>query len=142
MKQGSLFSEDLPYEGDDGYVCIKCDVYQPKSHFQVMEAGEVKRTCKSCANKLSQVRRRLALENPYPTDPNYCCPVCDRTIEEIDKYDQKVTKRFVLDHCHETETFRGWVCTRCNTGIGGLQDSVTIIKRALAYLEEHENFNT
>jgi hypothetical protein len=40
-----------------------------------------------------------------------------------------------LDHCHRTGKFRGWLCPKCNTGIGMLCDSVTGVRKALAYLE-------
>ncbi len=39
-----------------------------------------------------------------------------------------------LDHCHKTGIFRGWLCNRCNLGIGHLGDSIKGIERALAYL--------
>jgi len=43
--------------------------------------------------------------------------------------------RLVLDHCHETGEFRGWICDPCNVGIGQLGDSVEGLERALAYLK-------
>jgi hypothetical protein len=39
-----------------------------------------------------------------------------------------------LDHDHETGDFRGWLCTKCNTGIGLLGDSVKGLERAVNYL--------
>ena len=40
-----------------------------------------------------------------------------------------------LDHCHLSNTFRGWLCHRCNTGIGMLGDNREGILKALAYLD-------
>lgn len=40
-----------------------------------------------------------------------------------------------LDHCHVSGIFRGWLCHKCNTGIGNLGDDVHGLKRAIAYLE-------
>lgn len=38
------------------------------------------------------------------------------------------------DHCHETNKVRGILCGWCNTGIGKLQESPEIFKKALEYL--------
>jgi hypothetical protein len=39
-----------------------------------------------------------------------------------------------LDHSHATGLIRGWLCTPCNTGIGGLGDDLFRLHEALAYL--------
>ncbi len=41
------------------------------------------------------------------------------------------------DHCHVTNTWRGWLCGKCNRGIGLLQDSVDVLRKAVKYLEKH-----
>lgn len=43
-----------------------------------------------------------------------------------------------LDHCHETGQFRGWLCHKCNTGIGMLGDSLTTVSKAVEYLKRME----
>jgi hypothetical protein len=45
----------------------------------------------------------------------------------------------MLDHCHVTGRFRGWLCHACNTGLGELGDDVASVRRALAYLERWLN---
>lgn len=40
-----------------------------------------------------------------------------------------------LDHCHVTGAFRGWLCVKCNSGIGILGDTVEAAERAVAYLK-------
>jgi len=39
-----------------------------------------------------------------------------------------------LDHDHRTGKFRGWLCGKCNTGIGSLGDDISGIQRAASYL--------
>ena len=39
-----------------------------------------------------------------------------------------------LDHCHKTGAFRGWLCVKCNAGIGMLGDDLSGVLRAVAYL--------
>ena len=123
------------------YICIKCGVSQPTNQFQIIDYGnnklnpEVKRTCYTCIYRGKKLRESLAEENPYP-NKDYICPGCDRTIDEIDKYDQRATKKWHLDHCHETESFRGWLCHNCNTK---MPDDLTSAKRFVKYLEDFES---
>ena len=40
-----------------------------------------------------------------------------------------------LDHTHDgSNTFRGWLCSNCNRGIGALGDDVHGVLNALNYL--------
>ena len=40
-----------------------------------------------------------------------------------------------LDHCHETNTFRGWLCNSCNTGLGKLKDNIAMLEKGIKYLK-------
>ena len=48
----------------------------------------------------------------------------------------------VIDHNHKTGEVRGSLCSSCNKGIGHLQDSPIIMKKALEYLEERGYYGT
>jgi hypothetical protein len=39
-----------------------------------------------------------------------------------------------LDHDHETNVFRGWLCANCNVGIGKLGDNIAGVLRAISYI--------
>ena len=54
------------------------------------------------------------------------CPICKR-----------YTERLVFDHDHKIKpiTLRGWICHKCNLGIGQLQDDPTILQAAIRYLQ-------
>ena len=85
------------------------------------------------AKEYSQQSRWVAYRRqrnglPAPTRP--CperCECCHRLFSET-------KKGAALDHDHQTGTFRGWLCGRCNTGIGMLGDNVQGIMRAMGYL--------
>lgn len=67
-------------------------------------------------------RKRQA---PLPTRPPTArCECCARPA--------KTTLH--LDHCHTTGLFRGWLCARCNLGIGLLGDTMEGVTRATLYL--------
>jgi len=44
------------------------------------------------------------------------------------------THALAVDHCHRTGKFRGWLCQRCNTGIGMLGDTIEGLMLAVKYL--------
>jgi len=122
---------------EDGLECNNCSVVQPVENFQHMVSGEIKRKCRTCAREQSNLVSYLKKLHPYPDD-SYTCPICDRSIDEIGKKGQKRLQNWVLDHCHDTETYRGWLCHHCNTGLGAFKDDINRIKNAVAYLQNHE----
>lgn len=50
----------------------------------------------------------------------------------------KTGHNLAVDHCHLTSTVRGLLCRDCNTGLGILQDSPILLRRAAEYLEKHK----
>ena len=143
MTQLDFFNEEKLNElCEDGLVCIKCDIRQPIANFQQMSYtktgdAEIKRTCKSCQKGHRKVIASLRKENVYPQEASYGCPICKRTIDEVNKYNQKLLGTWVLDHCHDTNTFRGYICKHCNDGLGGFRDKLKTVKNAVKYLEQH-----
>lgn len=45
--------------------------------------------------------------------------------------------RFHYDHDHTTGEFRGFLCARCNLGIGYFQDRSELLRAAAAYVLSH-----
>jgi hypothetical protein len=43
--------------------------------------------------------------------------------------------RVCFDHCHESNEFRGWLCHKCNTVLGMVDDSPMLLRRLAKYLE-------
>ena len=65
---------------------------------------------------------------PAPTRPRPdLCECCGKP--------EGGNRRLALDHCHETEAFRGWLCWHCNTAIGRLGDTMAGLQRAMDYLK-------
>lgn len=79
--------------------------------------------CKQKA--LASARRRKGLPTPSRSAPSVC-ECCGGPSGK---------RAMVLDHCHATGKFRGWLCSPCNLGIGKLGDALTSLKLAVAYLE-------
>lgn len=48
----------------------------------------------------------------------------------------KVPKKgWQLDHDHPTGEFRGWLCMKCNTGLGIFGDNIEGLQKAIDYLK-------
>ena len=87
--------------------------------------------CINC--RRDQHRRKLfmkrALESgQFPIPP--CCECCKRPFTKI------LVAYF--DHDHTTDTFRGWICFHCNLALGHMRDDVNTLRRAIEYLESHQ----
>jgi len=76
--------------------------------------------CRSCVKKHSKVR--IKLHKKAPPKPEFC-ECCG-----------KIPIQWCLDHDHSDDSFRGWICTKCNTGIGKLGDNLDGVIKAVNYL--------
>tara|TARA_R110000851_G_scaffold93230_3_gene203154 strand:+ start:6360 stop:6785 length:426 start_codon:yes stop_codon:yes gene_type:complete len=131
-----LFPDALIPYIPSGLECNNCGQLQPVEQFKQMPSGEIKRKCRTCARNQSQLVNHLKKVNAYP-DAEYKCPICDRKLLELASKKQTRLQTWVLDHCHKTETFRGWLCFNCNSGLGQFKDNLHRLKKAVKYLESH-----
>ena len=70
-------------------------------------------------------RKRRGIPTPTRPEPENC-ENCSRKLEP--------GFRTHADHDHVTGKFRGWLCNKCNLGLGCLGDSIEAIERTLGYL--------
>jgi hypothetical protein len=115
-------------------VCKRCKLEQPLSSYTNASGGNYKRTeCKDCANKLTKERNALRKIHGMPTK-DYECPICLRKEYEI-VGEGGSAGAWVIDHNHITATFRGWLCHKCNRGLGAFEDNSEKLMRAIKYLD-------
>jgi Recombination endonuclease VII len=101
---------------------------------------QVNTYCITCATRiskeLSHIKRQIKQQHPQPP---YGHP-CDMCKKPVYPHKKKVptgvdgTWGWQCDHDHETLTFRGWLCKKCNTGLGAIGDTKEAILNALAYI--------
>jgi hypothetical protein len=124
--------EKIPYK-----LCIKCHQEFPDTFQYFRKRGSERYTrteCKKCNEHLERVRATLRKEHgPAPED--HVCPICLKTEEEVKYYGGK-TGSFCVDHDHDTDEFRGWLCNKCNRSLGGFEDDIESLKRAIEYLSK------
>ena len=80
--------------------------------------------CRACQASNGLIMSRIHMSAPIKPEVCDCC--------------RKESHTLVLDHDHSTNLFRGWVCYRCNSGIGSLGDDIEGLENALTYLRKHD----
>lgn len=117
-------------EDENGILCRDCNLRKPRQSFRLYRRATGDRecrstSCKDCQRKHNQVVNRI--RKTAPKMPKNC-EACGKEHDKL-----------VLDHCHETETFRGWLCSPCNLALGTLGDSVERVEKALYYLKHSKD---
>lgn len=77
--------------------------------------------CRDCIKQHSKIRKEL--HKNAPSKPEFC-ECCG-----------KIPRKWCLDHDHKTDKFRGWLCDKCNTGIGKLGDNLEGVMKAVKFLK-------
>ena len=108
--------------------CIYCKKVKPKSEFPKhnLYKDKLDMRCRQCIKEQSAIRRKLHKEAPPRPEVCECCG--------------KKPIKWCLDHNHDDKTFRGWICDRCNTGMGKLGDNtlqgdIKGLMKAVKYLK-------
>jgi hypothetical protein len=97
-------------------------------------ANYLRYECKPCAKKQAVIVKKLKKTAPaIPKD--HLCPICQRTEKVIRKDSPNKKGVWCCDHDHITNEFRGWLCHKCNLGLGNLNDDTSRLKRAIEYLK-------
>lgn len=115
--------------------CGKCKALKPLADFatNTTKSRGVESLCRVCSRKtLLRSKYKMSPED-YDTlliRQDFKCAICKRPHSQ-----EKVLH---VDHCHTTKVVRGLLCTRCNFGIGYLQDDQSIMRSAIEYLNKQD----
>lgn len=118
--------------------CSKCKKILPIDNFSPCSGGKYLRPeCRECNYILSK-KRKLLREKYGQPDDNFKCPICLRSKDELNGTGGASKSIWVVDHNHETDEFRGYLCHSCNRGLGIFNDDVSLFTRAVLYLSKNE----
>jgi hypothetical protein len=91
----------------------------------VIVRGAIEYLCGEPAGPLYKTPVPREIKGSILLSQNYTCKICRIEISE---------DKACVDHCHKTKTIRGCLCGSCNSGLGQLRDSVSLVQNTVAYL--------
>jgi NMD protein affecting ribosome stability and mRNA decay len=141
-------------------VCSRCGEEKPITEFYRRSASPdgLNAACKECVRQAAAERRRKqhatkVLEEAQKADARkernlqrlygislddyeqmfYAqdrrCAICRRPADDFQR-------DLAVDHNHVTGEVRGLLCPDCNRGLGGFQDDVNLLRKAIKYLQK------
>ena len=87
--------------------------------------------CKTCDNKFKKHRYRINKIVVRPQE--ITCPICKKYV---------TGSKINMDHDHNTGKFRGFLCSRCNKGLGFFCENTRTLRYAIKYLCNSINENS
>lgn len=109
--------------------CYRCRIWKGIVDFakDVSRTGGVAGICKPCNNiRSTRCRYGLSEDDFARLQAVGACPICERSGVPME-----------VDHNHRTGAVRAILCSRCNSALGMFWENVSIMQRAIAYLEVH-----
>ncbi len=96
-------------------------------------ANYLRYECRACAREMAKTVANIKKTAPLIA-ANHVCLVCKNDEAALRKRNKKRKSVWCADHDHTTNRFRGWVCFRCNPGMGHFNDDPDLCENAAAYL--------
>jgi hypothetical protein len=146
--------ESVRNDWPDQKICPQCGQVKPVDSFRPLRwpgmGSKSREACQTCSNlndcisvktngddpsKLRSYARKLGISwaevvERYPVDGR--CEICGHTQREAQP--AGIWSNLSLDHCHDSNRLRGFLCSPCNLGLGKLGDTTERVAQALAYL--------
>lgn len=141
------YKEFLEYSRKNTKKCSKCNKITFLYNFSGNTSGtdafnktgyRLRRPeCKICT-KEQNIGKRQAILLAKNNGISYKAP--DGTKCEICNNVSSIGNSIVFDHCHKTNSFRGYCCNSCNRSIGVLGDNIEGMIKVINYLNKNQQF--
>jgi hypothetical protein len=126
-------------------ICSKCKIDKSESEFYRRGGDDkLRRECGECTRKKNlhswhkktpeqkrdkQLRFKYGINtekfNRFLAQQSGGCCICGKEID----------RKGGVDHDHNTGKIRGILCSHCNAAIGHMNDDVSLLRRAITYIE-------
>lgn len=130
--------------------CTMCrEVFDLENYYRLKATGKVFSYCKSCTKNNQLTRRnqaqrtarnrrtRLGIDAATATRllqaQRGLCAICKSGTSVLKDGRERSLD---LDHDHDSGEIRGFLCIRCNRGIGIFSDNIETLSAAIAYLRD------
>lgn len=130
--------------------CNQCKAVKSVSEF-AKKGNRQNYRCKACHNayyknylKNKDVYEKHKARVKAWKEQNKLKITADKYGITVEEYEQGISglcqccginQASVVDHCHVSGKFRGFLCNSCNLGIGLLGDSLAKVEKAVLYLQ-------
>ena len=131
-EQDEVFLQDFKYGIK---TCTYCKKELPVTAFGTIWGKFRRSMCRGCFTKHAKITEKLYISAPPQPDNCQCCGTKTEIIPNRKKGSNKGVLQ--LDHAHETEKFRGWICNNCNQALGKLGDNLKGVIKAALYLSKN-----
>ena len=121
----------------DGRQCRRCKAYKPWSEYSIARTRVHGREvyCKAC-RAASRFKRSYGITSSYYQKlsdlQGGVCAICGE--KETAMGSGRSIRPLSVDHDHATDAVRGLLCSKCNTAVGLMDDSVNKLSKAIEYL--------
>jgi hypothetical protein len=123
--------------------CLKCHIIHPLTDFSVDRKREdgLQAWCKNCQRTYNQAYYTTHKDEKAEYDRLFLYGLTAEEYENLfTVQDGRCAichhqKELHVDHNHVTNKVRGLLCKKCNTALGGFNDSSELLKAALEYLD-------
>lgn len=122
-KRRVMFLEGYPLAPNESWKNIPLNIKVADKN--AVRKNQIKRLLRDCA--IVDKDKLETIFNMYFA--TLSCQICGTEVKDLKKVLQ-------IDHCHETNSIRGFLCNRCNTALGFFNDSKEVIQKALDYLNQ------
>lgn len=125
--------------------CRVCEADKEASEFPKNKSyrSGIATICKKCSAEWAAKNLKENYFKVYAmkfkTDEETVKEIISREVCDICGCSPKVYKRHSIDHCHKSGKVRGLLCDFCNTAIGKFNDDPILMRKAIEYLEKHND---
>ena len=137
VKELTEFHKDKGNPDGLKYICKACIAIKRKAYYSthVTESAAYKKEHYETSGRNSQYIRKYNITLQQYDDmlakQDGHCAICD-AVHNADG------TRLCVDHDHKTGKIRGILCTACNTLLGYVNDDISILAKAIDYLNGHK----